>query len=218
MPYCRDCGTQVYDSDTYCSSCKDDIVSRSCERIRDASDAEKRRIRADDDYCHTWLQNLIGWIVNLIQLISTIKSGAGCYITSSVVAFLELPDDGLEMTLFRQFRERYIIQANCPERNSDLVEYYLLGLRLRNWINSRHDSEAIWKFVSVYVLDTLDLIKGGSEREAYIYFKNRTLNLEMDILAGKHVPKASVEPYTGPRGQRATDLEMSPGSDPARPS
>ncbi len=185
MPYCRDCGDEIYGSGTYCSSCESDIVDRARSRIRNANEAEKRRISNDDNYAHDWLQNLIGWIVKLMSLLSTIRGG--CYITSSVVSFLGLPDDGEEMTAFRDFRKRTIYLSDNPDRKQDLDDYYIVGLRLVNWANSRYDSNAIWKYVSSYVMEFLSLINRGADDDAYTFFKTKTLSLELDVLLGKHL-------------------------------
>lgn len=203
MPYCRDCGTEISSSsDLYCGTCANDIIERSRDRIRNAEEDEKRRMQNDRDYAHSWLQDLIGWIIGLMDLMSRIFSG-GCYITSAVVAHHGLADTGREMTSLRKFREQYIFGSGETGRVSDYEEYLIIGGFLRSWINSRQDAALIWDFVSEYVLQTVSLAESGAEREAYDLFKSRTRSLRMDVITGVHRSGNR----TGATKQRGQDAE-----------
>jgi ribosomal protein L37E len=186
MYYCRNCGTQIYDSkEIYCSDCKDDIVQRAKERIRDADEDERRRMRNDSDYAHSWLQSVIGWIIGLMNLLVNIFSG--CYLTSAVVAFKGLGDSSPEMELMRRFRNDYILEGGVSDRLRDLEEYYIVGGALRNWVDSRSDAALVWEYVWRYVAQVVEYVKRGQFPEAYELFKNRTLALRWDVLGERHL-------------------------------
>lgn len=186
MPYCRDCGTEISSSDhLYCGSCANDIVERSRSRIRDADEDDQRRMRNDRGYAHSWLQDLIGWIIGLMDLMSRIFSG-GCYITSAAVEFRGLGDSSPEMQTLRRFRHEYIESSGIAERMVDLEEYYVIGAVLRNWINSRADRENIWAYVWDYVAEVISLAEAHSYAQAYALFRRRTLTLRFDVFGGLH--------------------------------
>ncbi len=184
MPYCRDCGTEIYGSRVYCGECANDIVERSRDRIRAADTDEQRRMYNDRDYAHRWLQSLIGWIIGLMDLMSRIFSG-GCYITSAVVAYRGLADDSPEMGLLRTLRERFRESADMTQRY-DLDSYSIIGPVLRNWINSRRDAVLIWEYVWLYIKEVIVLVRQEEYEAAYMVFKERTLRLRWDVLCGRH--------------------------------
>lgn len=185
MPYCRDCGTEIYTRSTYCDSCEQDIIERSRDSIETASNSERKRMENDKNYLHSWLQSAIGWIVDLIKIIHKIWSG-GCYVTSALVKHKGLDDNCEQMQKFRAFRQHYILDSNTQSRKFDLEEYNITGQILVNWISSRQDSNLIWKYVENYINQFVFLLNNESWEEAYTYFKERTLNLQKDIFIDKH--------------------------------
>jgi hypothetical protein len=186
MPYCRDCGDYITsNSDTYCYSCEQDIINRSRSSVNDACEDERRRICNDREYAHSWLQDAIGWIMALWDIISKIFSG-GCYITTVVVERKGFNDDSTEMILMRKFRKEYIFDSQNDSRSTDLEQYYLLGQCIIRWVNSRSDANQIWDYISEYVFSFIELIKTHEFEKAYHFFKERTLNIRNDILTEKH--------------------------------
>lgn len=187
MPYCRDCGNYISSStDTYCSSCEQDIVDRSRRSVNRASDDERRRMNNDRYYAHSWLQDVIGWIVSLMDILSRIFAGGGCYITTAVVQKNGFDDDSIEMKKLRKFRKEYILDSNEVNLLIDLQEYYILGQIIVRWADSRFDCKEIWGYISKYVFHFIDLIDHKNYADAYEYFKKRTLNIEQDILLNYH--------------------------------
>jgi hypothetical protein len=145
-------------------------------------------MRNDREYAHRWLQDLIGWIAGLLNLMSKVFGG-GCYITSAVVNHKGLDDKSNEMELLRLFRDTYILENNNPEVVTDFFEYQKTAPTIINWINSRVDSELIWNYVWIYVCEVISLINCQKYEEAYSLFKMRTLSLRKDILLSKHIDR-----------------------------
>ena len=172
-------------SSIYCYSCEDDIASRSRSAVRTASSDEQRRMRNDKDYAHSWLQDVIGLIVELMGIISKIFSG-GCYITTALVERKGLDDNCDEMNKFRFLRQNYVLSSNRPDLHKDLEEYYVLGQIIVNWANSRQDTEEIWDYIETYIHEVLTLINKGDLKKAYNLFKTKTLNIKRDIALGNH--------------------------------
>lgn len=184
MPYCRDCGDQIYGRATYCSSCESDIVSRARSSVREASYDERRRMENDRHYAHRWLQSMIGWIIGLMDIITRVFTG--CFVTTAVLRRLSCTDTSPEMELLRDYRDSYLMLNITSERRADLQEYYLLGPILVTWADSRRDSARVWEYITDYVLHTLEMIREEKHQSAYAFFRRRTLNLQRDILFGKH--------------------------------
>lgn len=185
MPHCRDCGRTMSRSSVYCHSCEDDIITRSRNRLRYADESDQRRMKNDQGYAHSWLQHLIGWIIDLFDMLTKIFSG--CFLTSAVVEFEGLSDSSIEMERLRKFRRVYIEESNIRSRTNDLQFYYIIGSVLRNWINSRTDAGLIWEYVSKYVFEVIHLIEIEEYSKAYDYFKIQTLSLKKNIFESKHI-------------------------------
>ncbi len=70
-----------------------------------------------------------------------------CYITTAVCETLNKPDDCYELTMFRQFRDNYMLQQ--PMGEALVQEYYEFAPSIVNHINQRSDRrqvyEEIWK-------------------------------------------------------------------------
>ncbi len=187
MAYCRDCGRSIGNSrGYYCRSCEQDIVNDANACVDRASDREYQRIRNGRSYAHSWLQSLIGWIIDLMVILGKWTSG-GCYITSAVVDFKGMPDDSRLMQILRDFRYSYILNSGIDERFSALERYYLIGQEICRWIHSRADSRHILEYVSRYVLDTANWIEAGQYDEAYRFFESRTIGLRRDVFLLHHL-------------------------------
>jgi hypothetical protein len=146
---------------------------------------EQRRMRNDRGYTHRWLQDRIGWIIGLMQLVVQIFTG--CYITSAVVEFKGMDDSCAVMQYLRVLRSNYMVHSGVQSRMNDLGQYQLLGQVLRDWANSRVDRREIWEYVWQYVSTTALLAQQGRYAEAYGLFKRRTLSLRSDVLVGRHL-------------------------------
>lgn len=187
MPYCRDCGTYISsNTNTYCYSCEQDIVDRSRRSVNRASENERRRMTNDRNYAHSWLQDVIGWITALWGILSKVFTGGGCYITTAVVERKGFDDNCNEMVKLRKFRKEYILESKNPELLNDLNEYYIIGQMIVRWANSRYDANQIWDYISKYVFKVAELAENNNYEQAFSYFKERTLNIQRDILINKH--------------------------------
>ena len=187
MAYCHGCGEELNNSaNTYCENCSNDIVGRARGSINQAESDEKRRMYNDRQYAHDWLQDVIGWILDLIDFIGIIFSG-GCYLTTVIVKRRGLDDKSYEMQNLREFREKYLRNSKSKLRRKMLQEYNIVGPYLINWINSRYDSEKIWQYVSKYIDNVLDLIDKHEYKKAYYIFLTRTLKLKRNVLLSKHL-------------------------------
>ena len=190
MAYCTNCGRTHNNRDAYCDSCESEIVNRARDRVSRADTNEQNRMRNDTTYAHDWIQNVIGWIIELMKIITQVlvaKAGGGCYITTAVVQHKGLSDDCLEMQKLRYFRQQYIHNSNNRVLKKELNQYYILGQTIVNWANSRQDSIKIWEFISNYVFEVVEFIDKNELTNAYKHFKQNTLDLRKNILLNKHL-------------------------------
>jgi hypothetical protein len=190
MAYCTNCGRTHNNKNAQCESCENEIVNRARERVSRADKGEQDRMHNDVNYAHDWVQNVIGWIVELMKIITQVlvtKAVGGCYITTAVVQHKGLSDDCLEMQKLRYFRQQYIHNSNNRILKKELNQYYILGQSIVNWANSRQDSIKIWEFISNYVFEVVELIDKNELTNAYKHFKENTLDLRKNILLSKHL-------------------------------
>jgi len=145
------------------------IKWKAIRAIDQASDEELARARRDEGYAHSWLQSLIGWIANLLTILSHIFGG--CYITTAVVEHFGLNDDCDLLADLRKFRDEYINESGCRDRLLDLEKYYLLAPSILRWVKCHRESERLWAMLQDGVMAGHRAVKRGEFGYAYELFK-----------------------------------------------
>lgn len=105
------------------------------------------------------------------------SESGNCYLTTACVVAKGLPDDCLELTTLRHFRDSFVLSSQ--EGKEDIAHYYSVAPKIVSEIEKRSNSEEI--FSNIYnelVCPCVDLISRGALADAYIYYKKYSLMLE----------------------------------------
>ncbi len=156
---------------------REEIKKKAMKAIDNASDRELERASNDKGYAHDWLQKTIGWIADLMNIITGVFSG--CYISTALVEHLGLSDDCEQLTTLRQFRDTYILQSGAKERLKELDQYYFAASLLVDWIEQRSDSDKIWTKVGKSINLALKAISEERYDDAYRIYRESVLNLKL---------------------------------------
>ena len=158
---------------------REEIKRRALEAIDLASDEDLARGRRDREYAHDWLQKTIGFIANLVSIISVVFKG--CYISTAAANYLGWSDKSDEMMELRRFRDHYILSNSESTNHSDLELYYFYSPLLIEWIDSRYDSAFIWPVVGRAVIELIESIRKNDFEEAYRNFRDHLLALRRNM-------------------------------------
>jgi len=87
----------------------------------------------------------------------------GCFLTTAVCDYMDLPDDNQYLNTLRQFRDEYV-KVNYPEL---VEEYYRIAPAIVNYIKARPDADAVFKqMLNLYILPACDRIWAGDSAGA----------------------------------------------------
>lgn len=159
---------------------RDDIKRRAMLAIDRASDAEIERARRDERYAHDWLQSLIGWIANLVTILSPIF--VGCHITTAVVDHFNLREDSPLLSDLRSFRDEYFVNGGQPDRMVTLEKYRLMAPAVLRWINGRPDCEALWELLREGVFSGHRAVQAGKFEYAYKLFQEMGADFQINVI------------------------------------
>ena len=96
---------------------------------------------------------------------------SGCFLTSACTEAKGLPDDCMELTTLRAFRDSYM--KSFPEGQADICQYYHIAPAIVAKIHAMPNSKDV--FDSIYtelVLPCVELIHNGKNKEAYIKYRD----------------------------------------------
>lgn len=103
-------------------------------------------------------------------------SSGGCYLTSACVEAKGLPDDCVELTTLRDFRDNWLKKQ--PGGLAEVTEYYAVAPKIVKKINELPDAKEIWTEVyEKLVLTCVDLIHKGEMEESYKIYRDFSLML-----------------------------------------
>jgi len=152
------------------------IKRKASMAIDNASDRELERASNDKTYAHDWLQKTIGWIADLMNIVTGVFSS--CYISTALVEHLGLSDDCEQLATLRQFRDTYILQSGVKQRLEELDQYYFAASLLVSWIQQRNDCDRIWTKVEKSINLSLKAISEERYDDAYRIYRESVLNLK----------------------------------------
>lgn len=106
-------------------------------------------------------------------------NSGGCYLTSACVEARGLPDDCMELTTLRNFRDNWLKKQ--PSGLAEVAEYYAAAPGIVEKINSQPNAKEIW--IGLYeslVLPCVEMIQGGEMERAHETYREtaRKLNVE----------------------------------------
>ncbi len=104
-------------------------------------------------------------------------SGGGCYLTSACVEAMGLPDDCMELTTLRQFRDGWL--TDQPGGKETIQTYYRVAPGIVEAIRAESDSKA--EFQRIYdemVCPCVKAIQEGRPQDAWELYEKMTRSLE----------------------------------------
>jgi len=104
------------------------------------------------------------------------EKDSSCYLTTACVRARGLPDDCLELTTLRSFRDAYMLSSE--EGCAAVEEYYAIAPDIVRAVESRNDAEAIWAQVFGQVKHASDLVLEGRMDEAFERYWQMSKTLE----------------------------------------
>lgn len=109
------------------------------------------------------------------------SSSGGCYLTTACVDCRNLPDDCVELTVLRKFRDEYMMRQ--PEGPEDIKEYYEKAPQIVSEIDSRKDRKEIYEnLYSDVIKPCVEMIECGKNEEAYEKYKRMVRELEKEYM------------------------------------
>lgn len=107
-------------------------------------------------------------------------SSGGCYLTSACVEARGLPDDCMELTVLREFRDNWL--KNQPGGLAEVAEYYATAPKIVEKINARTDAKDIWNgLYEKLVIPCVKFIEEGEMEKAHAMYRDGTVKLNLEF-------------------------------------
>jgi len=100
---------------------------------------------------------------------------AGCFLTTSVVEYMGLADNGPELTAMRQLREYYI---GVPGYADLIQEYYQTSPAIITAINALADPSVEYTYIYNTVVSVMNHINGGEWQQAHDLYMAMYMDLK----------------------------------------
>ncbi len=104
-----------------------------------------------------------------------------CYLTTACTSAMMLPDNCLELTVLRGFRDNVLL----PESRGRAVvmDYYKMAPEIVKSIGARDDANRVWQAVYVEIQRAVSLILSGNFNQAFRHYQQMTLELKEKFLS-----------------------------------
>ena len=105
----------------------------------------------------------------------------GCFLTSACVEAKGLPDDCYELTMLRNFRDRYLRSTESGQ--NEIAEYYFIAPQIVTAIKARQDAAAV--FEAIYtdmIVPCIKMIEQGNNEDAHTLYRNMVKQLQAQYL------------------------------------
>lgn len=127
------------------------------------------------DYKEVFIGNYSG--KEKLHIEETYTTPSTCYLTSACVQHLGLPDDCIELTTLRKFRDGYM--KSSKEGRAMIEKYYLVAPGILNHIQQQTHKSKIYQFIyDGLVLPSLNMIENGEKEKAMQYYASFTKILQ----------------------------------------
>jgi hypothetical protein len=134
-----------------------------------------------------WL--LYCFVMFLLGLMDIVLSppppSRGCFITTAVCKTLHKPDNCLELTKFRHFRDTFM--QTTPEMREEVAEYYIIAPKICEKIDAAGKAKAAKKYTSIwenFLKPSFEALDKGDKQKAYTLYKNMVMELQGELLCG----------------------------------
>ncbi len=107
------------------------------------------------------------------------EDSGGCYLTTACVSAKGLPDNCLELSVLRGFRDK-ILMPNISGKRA-VREYYEIAPGIVDSVNDHPDSKIIWDELYHNIRHAVRLVLKGDFNEAFRHYKKMTTTLQNRI-------------------------------------
>jgi len=107
-------------------------------------------------------------------------SDGGCYLTTACIRTMNLPDNCLELTVLRNFRDNILI-PNARSKQA-VREYYRIAPEIVQAVNEQDNSEKIWQSVYFDIKKAVSLVLNNDFEQAFKHYQQMTLGLKEKFL------------------------------------
>lgn len=106
-------------------------------------------------------------------------SNGGCYLTTACVTHKGLPDDCIELSTLRKFRDEYL--ANTKKGEEEIQEYYRTAPIIVKAIDNSETCAVVYEMIySDVILPCVKLINEGRQDEAHQKYRKMVRDLEKE--------------------------------------
>jgi tetratricopeptide (TPR) repeat protein len=110
---------------------------------------------------------------------------SGCFITTAVCKTLHKPDDCVELTKFRNFRDNFM--QTTTRMREEVAEYYKIAPKICKNIDAAGKITAAKKYAIIWersLKPAFEALDSGDKQKAYTLYKNMVLELKKEYLCG----------------------------------
>ena len=103
-------------------------------------------------------------------------SSGVCYLTTACVNARGLPDNCLELTTLRAFRDKVLMSSSVGREV--IREYYQVAPQIVERVNALDNSQRVWNKAYLDIQRTVNLVREGKFNEAFENYKRMTIFLK----------------------------------------
>lgn len=112
---------------------------------------------------------------------SSSSSDSSCYLTTTCVNVMGLPNNCLELQVLRKFRNKILMPTSKGRKA--IQEYHKLAPEIVQSIDGRGNAEFIWKQIYTDIRHAVSLVLNNDFEGAFKHYKQVTLNLKEKYLS-----------------------------------
>jgi len=109
------------------------------------------------------------------------KDDSACYLTTACVRAMELPDNCLELTTLRGFRDRILMPDSYGRKA--VQEYYEIAPEIVQAVSRQSNAQGIWQDVYKDVSHAVFLVLSGDFEGAFKHYQQMTMGLKGKFLS-----------------------------------
>jgi len=111
---------------------------------------------------------------------SSSGSGSICYLTTACVKAMNLPDNCLELSVLRKFRDKILIPISKGRKA--VKEYYRIAPEIVQAVNEQENSQNIWQNTYRNIRHAVSLVLSGDFEGAFRHYQKISLGLKEKFL------------------------------------
>jgi len=103
------------------------------------------------------------------------SGGGGCYLTTACVDAMSLPDNCLELSVLRNFRDKILMPTSKGRKS--VGEYCRIAPEIVQSVNEGEDAQNIWQSTYKDIRHAVSLVLSGNFEGAFEHYQQMTSKL-----------------------------------------